>query len=66
MLTQQHELVPYADAAKRLTFTEVIDLVQNHPQLAQASGWVSALGGTKAGVYLLYGRPDCDWKFTSR
>eukprot|EP00975_Prorocentrum_lima_P061929 12882686-Prorocentrum_lima.AAC.1 len=29
-----------------------------------ASDWVSAIGGTKAGVYLLYGHPGCDWQFT--
>eukprot|EP00975_Prorocentrum_lima_P047868 10011139-Prorocentrum_lima.AAC.1 len=38
--------------------------VQNNRQVAQALDWVSAIGGTKAGVYILYGHPGCDWKLT--
>eukprot|EP00975_Prorocentrum_lima_P052673 11039257-Prorocentrum_lima.AAC.1 len=29
-----------------------------------ASDWVFALGGTNAGVELLYEHPNCDWKIT--
>eukprot|EP00975_Prorocentrum_lima_P070046 12929764-Prorocentrum_lima.AAC.1 len=43
---------------------ETISHLQSNQQFAQASDWVSALGGMKAGVYLLYGHPGCDWQFT--
>eukprot|EP00975_Prorocentrum_lima_P044590 9342494-Prorocentrum_lima.AAC.1 len=43
---------------------ETIRQIQSNQELAQASDWVSALGGTKAGVHLLYGHPTCDWQFT--
>eukprot|EP00975_Prorocentrum_lima_P061739 12881563-Prorocentrum_lima.AAC.1 len=48
MLTKRHDLASYEDAAKRLRLTEVIDRIQNNPQITQASDWVSARGGTKA------------------
>eukprot|EP00975_Prorocentrum_lima_P055493 11636261-Prorocentrum_lima.AAC.1 len=43
---------------------ETVRQVQANQELAQASESVSALGGTKAGVYFLYGHPGCDWSFT--
>eukprot|EP00975_Prorocentrum_lima_P049432 10340806-Prorocentrum_lima.AAC.1 len=31
-----------------------------------ASDWVSCIGGSKTGVYLLYRRPDCEWEHMLR
>eukprot|EP00975_Prorocentrum_lima_P009881 2102908-Prorocentrum_lima.AAC.1 len=53
-----------ATAAKRYTWTTVIATLQNDPRLGMASDWVSAIGGSQTGVYLLYGHPGCDWEFT--
>eukprot|EP00975_Prorocentrum_lima_P020980 4416668-Prorocentrum_lima.AAC.1 len=58
------ERVPIGDVLKRITMAETIHHIQSNQEFAQASNWVSALGGTKAGVYLLYGHPTWDRKFT--
>eukprot|EP00975_Prorocentrum_lima_P019166 4030943-Prorocentrum_lima.AAC.1 len=34
------------------------------PRLGMASDWVSSIGGSSTGVYLLYGHPDCEWEHT--
>eukprot|EP00975_Prorocentrum_lima_P044215 9270062-Prorocentrum_lima.AAC.1 len=36
------------------------------PHLGMASDWVSSIGGSSTGVYLLYGHPDCEWEYTLR
>eukprot|EP00975_Prorocentrum_lima_P018510 3896890-Prorocentrum_lima.AAC.1 len=61
-MVRQMERVPFEDAERRTTLAETIRQVQANQELAQSSDWVSALGGTQAGVYLLYGHPSCDWK----
>eukprot|EP00975_Prorocentrum_lima_P064890 12900211-Prorocentrum_lima.AAC.1 len=63
-LKRQAELVPFEDAARKMAFLDVARVVEDNNQLARASDWVSALGGTKAGVYLLYVHPGCDWGHT--
>eukprot|EP00975_Prorocentrum_lima_P034287 7205865-Prorocentrum_lima.AAC.1 len=60
MMARQIERVPYEDAARRTSLLETVRQVQANQQVARASDWVSALGGTKAGVYLLYGHLGCD------
>eukprot|EP00975_Prorocentrum_lima_P026470 5564048-Prorocentrum_lima.AAC.1 len=43
---------------------EAVQIVEENNQVVRASDWVAALMGTKAGVYLLYGHPNCDWNVT--
>eukprot|EP00975_Prorocentrum_lima_P028946 6081729-Prorocentrum_lima.AAC.1 len=47
-LKRQAELVPFEDAARKIALREGSQKVEDNSQLARASDWVSALGGTKA------------------
>eukprot|EP00975_Prorocentrum_lima_P016879 3576902-Prorocentrum_lima.AAC.1 len=49
---------------KRFKWTSVITALQNGPRLCMALDWVSAVGGSKIGFFLLYEHPGCDWKLT--